>query len=300
MGLLNTGSATSLYAKGDLRVIGDEYGQFPTQYTQIFSEQQATQKVESVPHLGALSRWNTTANTEGASFNQDGFTEADTATFTMAIYTNSYDITYEAVKWDQYDKMNRNPKQLVRGLYDLLEYKAASVINDGFATTTGYDGAYLFSHSHDLNESATKGDNLFTGAISYANVKAGKLLLEETVQESNILILAKADTLWCSSNIESDAFEILGSSNIAGELSNTANVLPKMGPLKVASLSYVTDGYYGLKDSRFASNNLIMMWFTKPEFGMQDVPGTRNTKVWGYAAFAAGYADWRGIVGSTG
>lgn len=298
MALHFTSTNPSLLEVGHLKVISDTYAAVPKEYPQIFYEMTATKKTETVPHLGALSPWR--EGNEGGAFNSDEIVEGDTATFTPVIYNNSYAITFESQKYDQYGKIGAEPAAMGRGLRYVEEQAAANVINNGFAVTRGYDGEYLFSNSHPLVSSSASGDNLASGAISYSNVKAAKLLLQNTVNEANIPIMARATTLWCAANIEADAYEILSSTNIAGELSNTKNVLPKMGPLKVACLSLLTDGYWGVKDDNFASNNLIFMWFVKPMYGVQDVPGTLNRMVWGYAAFNVGYADYRGIVGSTG
>lgn len=296
MGMILTTTNPSLLSVEHLKVISDSYGMAEKEYTQVFKTGDANQrKSVTIPHTGALSTWNT--STEGASFNSDEIIEGSTAEFNLVIYTNSYDITHESVRYDQYDVINAKPQKLVRGLLDAEESAAATVLNNGFATDTIYDGVYLFSNSHPLTSASatTYGDNLTTGAISYANIKAAVLLLRNTVNESNIRIRARANKLWCAGNIEFDAMEIMSSQNIAGEISNTKNKLPSM---TVAGMTELTDGYWGVMDESY--RNLVMMWFEEPTFDRERIPGTRNWKVWGYAAFQPGVEDWRGIVGSTG
>jgi len=292
--MMLTTTNPSLLSVEHLKVIADSYGQAEKEYPGVFQMGDANmRKSVTIPHTGALSTW--TTNVEGGSFNSDEIVEGDTAEFNLVIYDNSYDITHESVRYDQYDVINAKPQKLVRGLLDAEEAAAAAVINNGFDTDTIYDGVYLFSNSHPLASSSSYGDNLTTGAISYANIKLANLLLRNTVNESNIRIRARANKLWCAGNIEFDAMEILSSQNIAGEISNTKNALPKM---TVASLTEVTDGYWGVMDGSF--RNLVMMWFEEPTFDRERIPGTRNVKVWGYAAFQPGVEDWRGIVGSAG
>lgn len=288
---------SSLLELQHLKVISDKLAAAPKEYSQIFREVDAQSKQVTVPHTGALGQW--AEGVEGGVLQSDQIIEGFTATFNLAMYNNSYDITYEAIRWDQYGVMNTNPNNMVNGLNYKIESEAAAVLNEGFATTTGFDGVYLFSNSHPLAQSASYGDNLFTGALGYAKVQEAELLMNQgTVSESNMPTPSRPDTLWCAVGLHRTALEILTSTNIAGELSNTKGSLPV---LKVAPMSYVTAGYWGLKDSQFADNNLIFMWFDKPMFKTEPIPGRWNvTKVMGYTAFQAGYFDWRGIVGSTG
>jgi hypothetical protein len=287
---------SSLLELQHLKVISDEYNKAPKEYAQLFHEANARAKQETVPHLGAFGAW--AEGTEGGALSSDEIVEGDTATFNLKIYDKSYDISYESIRWDQYNKLGKSPLALIRGLNYTLESEHAAVINEGFATTTGYDGVYLFSNSHPLASSASLGDNLFTGALGYSTIQTAEQLLIATVNEANLKIQARPDVLWCAIGLHRAALEIVTSTNIAGELSNTKGSLPA---LKVVPMSYITAGYWGLKDSSFAADNLITMWFDKPMFDTEPIPGRWGaTKVKGYTAFQPGYADWRGIVGSTG
>ena len=292
-GTILTTTNPSTVAIGHMKIISDTYGEKPLQYTQIFKDKQARQKTETIPHLGALGTWQT--NNEGSPFNEDELVEGDTAQYALTIYNHSYDITYESIRWDQYDLLKDKAVNMGRGLRNSQEIAAAAIINNGFATTLGYDGSYLFSNTHDLASSASTGDNLTTGDLTDTNVKAAIIVLENTVNESNILIDCQPRVLWCGTGDQFVAQTILQSMGAAGELSNNKNVLPGM---RLALMSRLTTGYWGVMDDEVAQ--LTFMWFDKPAFGKQDVPGTRNVKVWGYAAFTPGYHDWRGIVGSTG
>jgi hypothetical protein len=273
----------------------------PLEYTQLFVEEQAQTWVEDEFHLGAFGTWD--EGEEGEPFNMDSMAEGDTATFTQQAYNKAYSITYEAQRWDKYGKIGPKPEAMARGLRATQEQSAADVINNGFATTAGYDGAYLFSNTHPLKpdgaDSGEDGDNLFTGALSYANIQAAETLLKATPNQANILINLRPSILWCSTDQERAAKEILASTNIAGELSNTRASLP---PLMVAPMSYITSPYWGLKDGSpmISKNNLKYKWGDKPFFGVKEDPNSLNRKIWGYASWVCGYADWRGIVGSLG
>jgi len=295
--MILTTNNPSLLELQHLKVISDTYAELPTEYTQLFYELDAPSKQVTVPHTGALGQWK--AGTEGGVLNSDEIIEGFTATFNFQSYDNSYDVSHEAKKWDQYGVIGTEPAEMARGLHYLIESEAAAVLNEGFATTTGFDGSYLFSNSHSLKQSSSVGDNLFTGALSYSKIQEAELLMNTgTLNEAGLRTFSRPSALWCSINLHREALEILASTNRAGEISNTKSSLP---PLRVAPMSLVTTNYWGLKDDSLSNNNLWFMWFEHPAFDIEMVPGRWDvTKIKGYAAFQTGYADWRGIVGSTG
>jgi hypothetical protein len=272
------------------------------EYPKLFYVGQAQTWVEDIPHMGAFGLWDE-QESEGAPFNMDSMAEGDTATFTLHAYNKAYSITYESQRWDKYGQIGPKPEAMARGLRSTEETAAAAVINNGFAVTAGYDGAYLFSNTHPLKpdgaDSGEDGDNLFTGALSYAKVQEAEQLMKATPNEADIIIGLRPTVLWCSTDQERAAKEILSSTNIAGELSNTRASLP---PLEVLPLTYVTSPYWGLKcnDALIMKNNLIFNWGDRPIFGVKEDPNSLNRKIYGYASWTCGYADWRGIVGSLG
>lgn len=293
MATILTTSNPSLLEAGHRKIVSDTYASRPKQYPMLFKEMQANLRTESFPHVGAFGL--APSSTEGAPYNEDQITEGYTAEFTPTIYNLSYVITHEAIKYDQYRKMEKEAMNLGRSLAAREETQAAAVINGGFATATGYDGVYLFSNSHPLENSASLGDNLTTGALSDPNLKLAKQLMRATVNEANIKIMAIPDTAWVAANLEWTLATLLESTNVAGELSNNKNVL---GGMRRAVMDYLTDGYWGVADS--SMETLVFMWYEKPHYGMEDIPNSDDYRFFGQESFDEGYVDWRGIVGSVG
>lgn len=287
-----TTSNPSLLEVGHRKVIADSYEMKPKQYPMLFREMQADQWEETFPHLGALGEWK--ASTEGAPYNEDEVTEGFTATFTHQMYNNSYVITHEAIKWDKYRLMENSATNLGRKAAIKEEGSAAAVINGGFATN-GYDGVPLFSGSHPLKSSTALGNNLISGALSDASMKAARTLLRGTVDEAGGKIQSIPDTAWVAANLEWTLATILESTGAAGETSNNKNVLPGM---RRAVMDYITDNYWGLADTSML--NLVFMWYEKPHYGMERIPNSDDFRMYGQSAFDVGYADWRGVIGSTG
>jgi len=279
------------------KIIWLAYTEKEPQYTKMFKTDTMMQKTETYPHLGAFGMWS--ENTEGNTINEDQMSQGDEATFTAVRYDKGYSLTWELVRDDLYNVMKGlgkggTAKALGKGLRVLIETQCAAVINGGFSNT-GYDGVALFYNSHPLIDSDSVLDNLITGAVTDANVKAALTLIRGHVDEAGLPIGCKADLLWAAANKEWDVYTILGSTLVAGELSNDKNVIPKLRPF---ISDYLTDGYWGVQDTSY--ENLIFKWRDKPIFDSQKIPKTVDTFMFGYSRFDEGYVDPRGLVGSTG
>jgi hypothetical protein len=281
------------------KIFFEAYTEKAPQYPQLFNTKDSMRKYqETFPHMGAFGMWD--LNSEGNTINEDAMSEGDTATFTALRYDKGYSVTWELVRDDLYNVMKGMGKRgsataLGKGIRVRIETLCADVINDGFATTTGYDGVYLFSNSHPLADSASLGDNLITGAISDTTVKSAMTQPRDCVDEANLKVAARGNIVWAASNKEWDVYTILGSDKVAGVADNDKNVLTGIRPV---IMDYLTDNYWGVADSNF--ENLKFMWRDQPIFDSQPLSKTVDYFMYGAARCAAGYVDWRGLVGSTG
>lgn len=282
------------------KVFFNAYGEVSEQYSKIFQVEEMTKKQETFPHLGAFGLWD--SNTEGNTINEDSITQGNEATFTAVRYDKGYELTWELVQDDLYRVMKGIGKggsamALGNGLRKTIETQCAAVLSGGF-TNTGYDGAALFSNSHPLADSSSYGDNLTTGALTDANLKLGLTLMRNTVDEANVKIQAVAKNLIVAPDNEWTALQILKSVNEAGELSNNMNVLPRLNLIVLDFLPSTAAAYWFLQDPSI--ENLKFMWREKPMFDSEKIPKTVDYFCYGYARFDEGYADYRGLVGSTG
>lgn len=290
-----------LLIPGHKKIIWNTYREKPEQFSQIFAVDTMNKKTETMPHYGGFGKW--ASNTEGNTINEDKMSEGELATFEAVRYDKGYSLTWELVQDDQYNKFKNvknglgvggSAQGIGRGLRVTIEENCGNIINDGF-TNIGYDGVSLFNNAHPLIDSAATCDNLITGVVSDTNVKAALTLLRGHVDEAGLKIEAKGDTIFGAANIEWDIYTILKSTQKSGELINDKNVIPA---LKAVIMDYLTDSYWGVKDSTFT--NLMFLWREKPWFDSQPIPKTVDHFVYGYARFDEGYSDYRGIVASQG
>jgi len=279
------------------KIIADEYAKVPEQYPQIFEVGTMRKKDETYPHVGAFGLW--AQNTEGNTINEDEMSEGDVATFTARRFDKGYSVTWELTRDDLYGVLNGRGKDgsaqmLARGLRATLETEAANVINNGF-TNTGYDGKPLFAHDHPLTDSAQFGDNLITGELNPANVKAGMTLMRQQVNEAGVLIQSRAKQLIVGPENEFTALEILESTNQAYEESNTKNVISGLKPIV---LDYIDGTIWVLRDPNI--ENLKFLWRDRPFYDSMQLPKTVDFFMFGFCRFDVGFCDWRGLVGSLG
>lgn len=280
------------------KVTFDAYSAQEEQYSKVFDVDTMRRKEETFPHMGAFGLWD--ENTEGNTINEDQITQGDTATFTARRFDKGYDVTWELVQDDLYNVMKGigkggSAKALGTGLKATIENDCAAVLNGGFANT-GYDGVALFSNSHPLADSASLGDNLFTGGITDANLKTGLILLRDTRDEANVRIMAMPSDLIVPPELEYTAKSIVNSNGPAGELSNDKNTLPRLEVRVMDYLSSATAYFIRAK----GVENLKFMWREKPIFDSQAIPKTVDHFMYGYARFDSGYIDFRGLVASSG
>jgi len=279
------------------KIFFESYDEKPEQYSKLFKVDKMNKKEETFPHMGAFGLWS--ENTEGNTINEDQMSEGEKATFVATRYDKGYELTWELVQDDLYNVMKGigkggSAKALGRGLRATIETKCADVINNGFSNT-GYDGVALFSNSHPLADSASTCDNLITGALTDANMKAALTLMRNQVDEANVKIQAVADKAFCGPDNEYTLYALLKSSGPAGELSNDANTLPNLTPV---IMDYINGNIWGICDSSI--DNLLFMWRERPLYDSQPIPKTVDYFMYGYARWSQGYVDFRGLVASQG
>ena len=279
------------------KIIWDAYREKAPQFVNLFDVENMVKKDQSYPHLGAYGLWST--NTEGNTINEDQMSEGPVATFEAERYDKGYSLTWELVKDDLYNVKKGlgkggSARALGKGLRSTIETYCANVINNGFSNT-GYDGTSLFANDHPLVDSASEGDNLITGAVNDTNVKAALTKLRNTPDAAGLICGTMADILFAAADKEWDVYTVLQSTGQAGTADNDKNVIPRLRPV---IMDYLTDGYWGVKDSSY--ENLKMLWRDKPIFDSQQITKTVDWFMYGYARWDEGYMDWRGIVGSAG
>lgn len=282
------------------KIFFDSYKEKPCQYSQVFKKDTMRGKQQTYPHLGSLGAWQ--PGQEGKVFNLSDFKEGATATFIAQRYDNSYKITWELIQDDYYNVMKGygkggSAKGLGRGARVTEERQAANIVLNGF-TTAGYDGKPLFAEDHPLINSTKTGCNLIHGALTDANLKKALTMLRKQPDEAGEIIDTHATQLVVAPENEFTAKAIVNSILQSGTNNNDVNTVPNLKVVVWDYLSNDTTNPWFVQDESI--DNLMFLDREAAMFGSQFIPGQMDSLMYGYERFAAGYVDWRGIVGSDG
>jgi phage major head subunit gpT-like protein len=207
------------------------------QYEQIvtkIAEEKAVGHYESAGDIGIAA-----LHTEGDEYTFEGIDEAYGTDITTLTYGKGAYATRKQMKDDQTRTVKNIAQKLVLSAHKKKEQVCADAYNDGFATSMS-DGVYVFSNTHPLtNATGQYNDNLVTGALTVDNFKAGINQFSLIKDHAGTIYPTKATHLLANTMQQFTIVELLQSSLLAFELSNTVNSLNKVAPLGVILNDYI-------------------------------------------------------------
>ena len=302
-----------LLEPGLRKIFFESYTAIPEQFPMIYNVNKSSKAKETDWGMGAFGDWTLRAD-QFAEVAYKTLSPGLERTYTHDAFTQGFMITKEMADDEQYGQMNKMAKAMGRSGRAKVEKDAIKVITLGFATlldgttaNTGgeiYDGSFLFAADHPLLDSADVGDNLVTGALTDATLKAAIIKMRETVDEAGNLIQAKGDKLIIPPALEDAARRILHSTQLSGTDYNDTNEYLTGSGIKIVVMDHLSaaaggsDTVWVLQDSTL--NEMNFFWRTKPEFKWTEDFDTFVAKYRGYMRYSFGVSDWRGNVGSLG
>jgi hypothetical protein len=222
-------------------------------------------------------------------------------TITHLKYTKGFKVSQELVEDDQHNVISQMPRALAKSVVYTTEYHGASVFNNAFSTSyTSYgDGLPLCSTKHTRADGGTAQSNASSSEIvfSESNLETGRLALEKALNDKGQIVNFKADTLLIPIELRKSAQIITESTMRPGTANNDVNVYD--GVFKVIPWRYLTNTTaWFLMDK---SNHLIdWIWRVRPEF-KNDFNFDADAALYKVRVrFGFGWADWRGVWGSSG
>ena len=297
-----------LLEPGLRKLFYETFDEVPEQYSKVFKVHNSKKAREVDYGLGAMPVWSEfgtaikndltgTAVTTGEmpSVNYVTIPAGLERVYVHKEFAQGFMVERKFVDDEQYNVINKMPKDLARAGRYKVETDACSLLSGGF-TNTGYDSKPLFSASHSLLSGGSC-SNLVTGELNQENLQKAILLMKNIKDEAGKKVVFKADTLVIPPALEFRAIELLNSTNQPdGELNNINSI---KGKLKIVVLDFLTTDteWYVMDSSR---HELNFFWRVRPEFKREEDFDTLVSKYRGYMRYSYGYSDWRGIVGSKG
>ena len=269
----------------------------------IMGVESSTSSVEysqGIGTLGLVPEYNSAdAEGAGAAIQYDKFNPLYEATFTHKEYAKGIAVERKLFDDNRTGQIKRLAQSLGHTFGTTRAVHASSILNNAFATVTGFDSVYLCSASHPTNKvDSTAISNLGTTALSYDAVKATLLAGSNLDDDRGYPMPSIYDILYVPTALEATAYEIINAIQKPGQADYNGNFVGSKG-LKVVVDPYLTDSNnWFMIDSNQAKMHCL--WFNRvnPEIAM-DPTSDYNlaAKYRGYMRHSYGWDDYRWIWG---
>lgn len=285
-----------LLEPGLRKIFFENYPEKSEQFRNVFNVNTSKKAKEHDLTLGGFAPWADKGET-GSVVYQDPVAGFE-ITYSHKSFASGFKVTREMHDDEQYNIINKLPRNLARAGRSKVENDAASVLNNAFDGVTApiYDGKALLASDHVLKGGGTA-ENLITGALTDQNLKIAIQAMHDIPDDVGNKIEYRPNKLIVPRSLEFVAKEIVQSNQKSGTNNNDINTVK--GALEVVVYDYLTsDTAWFIQDSNISELNFF--WRVKPEFKHEEDFDTLEAKYRGYMRYSYGVSDFRGIVGSTG
>lgn len=216
-------------------------------------------------------------------------------------------ITYEMMRYDQYDKFQKIPQQLAQSVRKTEETVVGNLLNNGFSTasapTLTADGLSLFNSSHKLvaaNNTTQRNAPATASDLSQTALEQMYIDVSRFVDDNNLPIVITPRKLIVPMESQHLARKILGTEYEVGSGNNTINpVSSARMPLELIQSPWLTD-----TDAWFVkTDEADGLVFTNVDDVMIDRDNdfdTKNLKFSAMRLFGVGAVNYLGYYGSPG
>lgn len=281
---------------------GMEYNQYAEECKEIFETRSSRKAYEEVVGTSAFGL--ASVKPEGGGVSYDTARQGFTNRFTHVTYGLGFIITKEMVEDDQYDVIAQaRSKALAKSMRITKETVAANVLNR--ADTAGYtggDGQTLLSAAHPHVAGGSFSNQLATAAdLSEAALEQACIDLGKFEDDRGLRIAVKPQKLILPVDLQFEAERILRTDDRVATADNDLNALKSLGkiPQGFRINHYLTDS-----DAWFiktdCGDGMLNFERRSDDFTMDNDFDTDNAKYKATGRYSFGWADPRGIFGSTG
>ena len=281
---------------------GDEYNQYPVEWTNIFDQEKSTRQYEE--DVGMSGYGLLQVKNEGNPISYDSARQGFTTRYNHIVYALGFVITREIFDDDQYDVVGKRRAQgLAFSVRQTKEVIGANVLNNAFsASYTGGDGVALISNAHPNVSGGTWSNRPATYAdLSEASLEQAYIDIADFRDDRGLRIAVMPNKLIIPRQLTFEAERILKTAQRVGTANNDINVLKQMGmfPGGIHVNHYLTDAdAWFIKTN--AKNGLKYYERNGDEFGMDSDWDTENAKYKARFRCSFGWTDARGAYASEG
>ena len=278
---------------------GDEYNQYPVEWTNIFDQEKSTRQYEE--DVGMSGYGLLQVKNEGNPISYDSARQGFTTRYNHIVYALGFVITREIFDDDQYDVVGKRRAQgLAFSVRQTKEVIGANVLNNAFsASYTGGDGVALISNAHPNVSGGTWSNRPATYAdLSEASLEQAYIDIADFRDDRGLRIAVMPNKLIIPRQLTFEAERILKTAQRVGTANNDINALKQMGmfPGGIHVNHYLTDAENWFIKTN-AKNGLKYYERNGDEFGMDSDWDTENAKYKARFRCSFGWTDARGAYG---
>lgn len=297
--MMNTGQFQNLYTRRIDLAFFEGWDEMPEQYSRIFKDVDAKTNNRTTQIIAGTGQWE--QSTEGGNPNEQRYKLGPLVFTQFDIFKSEVIMTKEQIKDELYDEVINMAKDSGHGGRQMVEDVSAQYLQEMFDNTlgTGYDGKATFANDHpNYGDLGGTQDNLTTGALTDANLKAAIILFRKQKDENGKKISSIPNKLVVPQTLQFTAATILQSALQAGTGNNDKNVLPNMELVVSDFWDAYTQVRWFIMGPQHQAN---IIWRDRPEFSKYPIMNKNGSQSWlGYSRFKPRAENWRHLVGSTG
>lgn len=234
----------------------------------------------------------------------DSLTQGFDTILTPLEFTSGLQTERKLFDDDQYQIIDQRPRALAMAANRTRQKHGARVFNLATSVDTflynNTEGVSLCSNSHTSNadaDTSTGFDNLVTTALTWTAVKAARIQARAFRDDRGNRIDVNMNQLLYPPDLYGEAYEIVASAGRPDNANNARNV--HEGQYELIEWNYLTDANNWFLMDR-AMRPLMLHWTDRVsiEFAMVEDFDTLIAKWRGYMRYAAGWSDWRFVLGA--
>ena len=282
-------------------LFGMEYAKYGEEHKEIFESETSDRSFEEETKLSGFGSAPT--KSEGSAIEYDNAQEAFTARYTHETVAMGFAITEEAIEDNLYDSLSaRYTKALARAMAYTKQVKAATVLNNAFATTTYGDGKVLCATDHPLVSGGTNSNRPTVASdLNETSLEAAVIQIGQWTDERGLKIATQPKKLIIPSDLQFVATRLLETEGRVGTADNDINALSNNGsvPGGYSVNHYLTDaGAWFLTTD--IPNGMKHFVRAKMATSMDADFDTGNSRYKARERYSFGVSDPLGIFGSPG
>lgn len=278
----------------------------------IFGEQESNSWAESYGGMTGFDGFDPVG--ENGAYPQQEVQETYTATIPNVTWKSSFAISREMVDDDKVGVFKKQPAGFVKAYYRTRNEYAAALLgaaSQGNSSVTyrgqafsakSADGKCLFATNHQAKIKGAAQSNVFSNTLSADALGLAETAMQSFKGDNGELLGVAPKTIVIPNNaaLKKAAFQAVGSMDDPATSNHTFNY--QFGRWNIVVWPYLnqfvgsTNAPWFLLDKDYSDLAATLIWQNRVALEVTSKIAENDANVWkGYARFAAGFGDWRGI-----